>query len=99
MELTERTELLAVIRQKAESDELFKEHLLLNPQKAIEDFTGKPVGLSRNEVLEVNQLEDSSLVINISNSDNSVEDVELTEEELDIISGGGELPGLKLRSN
>ena len=90
MELTERTELLAVIRQKAESDELFKEHLLLNPLKAIEDFTGKPVDLSRNEVLEVNQLEDSSLVINISNSDNSVEDVELTEEQLDIISGGGD---------
>lgn len=97
MESTERTKVLETIRQKAESDNVFKQNLLSNPKKTIENFIGKALDLSENEVLEVSQLEDSSLLIKISNKDNCIDDVELSEEQLDIISGGGN-PGAVIRN-
>ena len=91
MELTKEQELFQTIVQKAWEDSAFKEELMVNPVNAIESLTGKRVKLSKGKTIVVRDQTDISIVyINIPAEPN-MDDMELNEEQLEIIAGGGEL--------
>lgn len=89
MELTEEQKLIQTIAQKASEDIVFKQSLITNPKKTIENFTGKDFNLPKEKTIKVYDQSDASIIyINIPPSQVE-EDVELSEEQLDFISGGG----------
>jgi hypothetical protein len=78
-------ELMQTLVQKAWESAEFKEQLLTNPEAAIEIATGiAPKG--KNIVVE-DQTDDSVIYINIPQRIN-LEELELTEEQLEMVSGG-----------
>ncbi len=97
MEITEAQKLFQTIAEKASEDIDLKESLLANPKAAIENFTGEELNLPEGKNIKVfDQSDATTLYINIPPSSEVEDDLELTEEQLDIISGGGD-PGVKLR--
>ena len=93
MELTavqkKSQELLQTIITKAWEDESFKQELIANPIKAIEKVTGERINLPEGKTLIVkDQTDDSVVYINIPAEPN-MEDLELSEEQLEVIAGGG----------
>lgn len=88
MEITQEQKLYAEIVQKAWEDAEFKKQLIQNPVNAIEQFTGKKLNLPEGKRFIVrDQTDDSAVYINIpakSNFDN----VELSTEQLEAVSGG-----------
>lgn len=89
MELTKEQELYQNIVHKAWGDATFKQELIANPLKAIEHFTGKRPNLPKGKTVVVRDQSDASTVyINIPVKQ-SMDDMELNEEQLEIIAGGG----------
>lgn len=93
MELTNKQkksqELLQTIIQKAWEDDSFKQELVANPLEAIEKATGERIHLPKGKTLIVKDQTDESIVyINIP-AEVNVEDMELNEEQLEVIAGGG----------
>ncbi len=89
MELTKEQKLFQTIVQKAWEDNDFKQELIANPLDAIESLTGVRLNLPQGKTIVVlDQTDDSVVYINIPVQPN-MEDVELTEEQLEIIAGGG----------
>lgn len=92
MELTKEQRLLNTILQKAWEDERFKSELIANPLKAIKQLTGQSIKLPAGKMMAVNDQTDTTIIhLNIPPKPD-MEDVELTEEQLDIVSGGGSTP-------
>ena len=92
MKLIKEQELFQKIVQKAWDDTSFMQELIANPIKAIEKLTGKPSNFPKNKTLVVRDQTDSSTVyINIPKQKN-MDDVELTEDQLEIVAGGGSIP-------
>jgi hypothetical protein len=90
MKLTKEQELFRTIVQKAWEDDTFKAELKANPLNAIEKLTGKRLNIPEGKTLVVHDQTDASVVyINIP-AELDMDDVELTEEQLEIISGGGD---------
>jgi hypothetical protein len=82
-------ELLQTIITKSWEDESFKQELIANPIDAIEKATGKRINLLKGKTLIVkDQTDDSVVYINIPAEPN-MEDLELSEEQLEVIAGGG----------
>ncbi|MBL4605174.1 MAG: NHLP leader peptide family RiPP precursor [Flavobacteriaceae bacterium] len=82
-------ELLQKILHKAWENEVFKKELLVNPIDAIEKATGERVNLPKGKTLVVRDQTDTSIIyINIP-AESSLEDMELNEEQLEAIAGGG----------
>ncbi|WBX76784.1 NHLP leader peptide family RiPP precursor [Tenacibaculum ovolyticum] len=91
MEITKEQKLFQTVVQKAWEDVSFKQELIANPVTAIEKLTGKKVKLPKGKTLIVRDQTDASVVyINIPEEPN-MDDMELTEEQLEIIAGGGEI--------
>lgn len=89
MEFTKEQKLFQSIVQKAWEDSAFKAELMTNPVSAIEALTGEQINLPEGKTIVVrDQTDDSVVYINIPAEPN-MEDVELNEEQLEIISGGG----------
>jgi len=91
MELTKEQKLFQTIVQKAWEDTAFKQELIANPVNAIENLTGKRVKLPDGKTIVVRDQTDASIVyINIPAEPN-MDDMELNEEQLEIIAGGGDI--------
>ncbi len=91
MELTKEQKLFQTIIQKAWEDAAFKQELIANPINAIENLTGKRVKLPEGKTIVVkDQTDDSVVYINIP-AESNMDDMELSEEQLEIIAGGGEI--------
>lgn len=93
MELTNKQknsqELLQKIITKAWENKTFKEELIANPLDAIEKATGERVNLPEGKTLIIkDQTDESTIYINIPAEPN-MEDMELSEEQLEVIAGGG----------
>ena len=92
MELTKKQKLFQTIVSKAWEDNAFKQELIDNPVSAIESLTGERLNIPEGKRVVVrNQTDASTVYINIPAEPN-MDDVELTEEQLEIISGGGDPP-------
>ncbi len=96
MELTNEQkksqELLQKVIYRAWEDEAFKQELLVNPIEAIKKATGETVYLPKDKTLIVrDQTNESTIYINIP-AESNMEDIELNEEQLEFIAGGGAWP-------
>ncbi|CAD0006899.1 MULTISPECIES: TOMM propeptide domain-containing protein [Flavobacterium] len=90
MEQKKEEEVLRLIISKAWEDINFRKSLVSDPIKAIEDLTGAKIVLPEGKTLVINDQTDKSKVyVNIP-SEPSIEDIELTEDQLEIIAGGGQ---------
>ncbi|WP_272149794.1 NHLP leader peptide family RiPP precursor [Tenacibaculum aiptasiae] len=89
MKLTREQKLLQTIIHKAWEDNSFKQHLIENPIDAIKNLTGENVKVPEGKTIVVRDQTDSSFIyINIPAEPN-MDDMELTEEQLEIVAGGG----------
>ena len=84
MEPTKEQKLFQTVVQKAWENTTFKQELIANPITAIENLTGKRVKLPEGKTVVVRDQTDASVVyINIPAEPN-MDDMELTEEQLEI---------------
>ncbi len=84
-------ELMKTLAQKAWESSTFKEQLIKNPVATIEQVTGKNVTMLVNKRIVVEDQTDESLIyFNIPAKPN-FDDLVLTEEQLETISGGTSL--------
>lgn len=92
MEFTQEQKFYAQIVQKAWEDAEFKKELVANPLAAIEKVIGKKLNLPEGKTLVVrDQTDDSTIYINLPAKAN-LDDVELTEKELEVVAGGYTTP-------
>lgn len=88
MELTNDQKILDAIVKKAWKDPAFKNDLITRPVATIESFLGRPIHLPEGKnIAFVDQTDSSTIFINIP-AEVNMDDVELNEEQLDIVSGG-----------
>jgi len=96
MKLTEQQqkaqEFLASIYTKVWKDTAFKQELIANPIATLNTFTGKTANLPTNKtVLVEDQTNPNHIYLNIPAKPN-LEDMELSEEQLEAVAGGFEWP-------
>lgn len=72
--------------EKAWKDTKFRDKLVTNPQETLEDFTGKDISKNIKIIVE-DQTDTSTIYLNIPRK-LRLEDLELSEKELELISGG-----------
>jgi hypothetical protein len=90
MEQKKEEEVLRLILSKAWEDVNFRKNLIANPISEIENLTGAKIVLPEGKTLVFNDQTDRSKVyVNIP-SEPDIEDIELTEKQLEIIAGGGQ---------
>ncbi len=77
---------LNTIINKCWEDATFKQELIANPTKAIEKLSGQPLDLKGKKIVVTDQTNPDTIHINIPANPN---DLELTEEQLELIAGGG----------
>lgn len=88
MQTTNDQQVLDSIVQKAWKDSTFKANLIANPRTTIETFLGHPMSLPADKnICFVDQTDATTVFINIPAEPN-LDDMELDEDQLDIISGG-----------
>lgn len=90
MEQKKEEEVLRLIISKAWEDVNFRKNLIDNPITAIENLTGAKIILPEGKTLVVNDQTDKSKVYMNIPVEPSIEDIELNEEQLEIIAGGGQ---------
>ena len=99
MEQKKEEEVLRLVISKAWEDSNFRKSLIADPIKAIENLTGAKIVLPEGKTLVVNDQTDKSKVyMNIPSVPN-IEDIELTEDQLEIIAGGGQTVWIDLVNN
>ncbi|KRD12435.1 TOMM propeptide domain-containing protein [Flavobacterium sp. Root901] len=99
MEQKKEEEVLRLIISKAWEDANFRKSLIADPVKAIENLTGAKIVLPEGKTLVVNDQTDKSKVYMNIPSEPNIEDIELTEDQLEIIAGGGQTVWLDLVDN
>ncbi|MBB4807375.1 hypothetical protein HNP38_002679 [Chryseobacterium defluvii] len=88
MELTQKQKLYTEIVQKAWEDATFKNELKANPLDAIEKLTGIRLNIPEGKTIVVqDQTDESTFYINIP-AEQKMEDIELSEEQLEMAAGG-----------
>jgi hypothetical protein len=81
-------ELLKILAQKAWESTTFKEQLIKNPVAVIEQVTGKDLrNLNDKRIVIEDQTDESVIYLNIP-AKVSLDELELTEEQLEQIAGG-----------
>lgn len=80
-------ELFKVLAQKAWESASFKEQLIKNPVAAIEQVTGKDLSDLNRRIVVEDQTDSSVIYINIP-AKIDFNELELTEEQLEMIAGG-----------
>ena len=94
MELSKEQELLQAVIAKAWEDESFKQELISAPVAAIEKLTGGKLQLPEGKTLVVrDQTDEQTIYINIP-TERSLDDLELSEEQLEAVAGGEALPAI-----
>ena len=94
MSNTKGQELLGALISKAWEDASFKEFLVKDPVAAIEQVTGKTLQLPEGQTIVVrDQTDESTIYINIP-AKAEIDDVTLTDEQLEQVAGGDVLIGL-----
>ncbi|KOP39316.1 NHLP leader peptide family natural product precursor [Flavobacterium sp. WLB] len=99
MEQKKEEEVLRLVISKAWEDSNFRKSLITDPIKAIENLTGAKIVLPEGKTLVVNDQTDKSKVYMNIPSEPNIEDIELTEEQLEIIAGGGQTVWIDLVNN
>lgn len=94
MELTleqkKAQEFLVGIYTKAWNDTKFKQNLIDNPIETLNAFTGKKINISNSKSVVVeDQTNPNHIYLNIP-AKPDLEDVELNEDQLELIAGGGD---------
>ena len=85
MELTQEQKVYNLVVEKAWEDAQFKKDLMLNPVETLEKFTGSKLNLTSGKTLVVNdQTDESKVYLNIPGKV-SIDTVELTEEQLEMV--------------
>jgi len=100
MNFTENTKeaqtIINNIIQKCWENDNFKNKFINNPVEAIEEFTGKKYKLPDNKVLKViDQSDENTIFLNIPRKGN-IDDLELTDKELEAVAGGSVLATIAL---
>lgn len=73
---------------KCWEDETFKNELISNPIDTIEKFIGKPINLPKGqELVIVDQEDKQNVYLNIPAKPN-LDNIELTDEQLEMVAGG-----------
>ena len=81
-------EFLSSIYSKAWKDKTFKKSLITDPIETLNKFTGKVANLPKDKTVIVeDQTNLNHIYINIPTKPN-LEDMELSEEQLEIVAGG-----------
>ncbi|AZA58226.1 NHLP leader peptide family natural product precursor [Chryseobacterium shandongense] len=89
MEFSQEQKTYAEIVQKAWEDAAFKKELVNDPVAAIEKLTGKKLNLPEGKKLVVrDQSDESAVYINIPSAPKNSVNAELSEEQLEAVSGG-----------
>ncbi|SMP25798.1 NHLP leader peptide family RiPP precursor [Chryseobacterium profundimaris] len=94
MEITQEQKMYAEIVQKAWEDAEFKNELVNSPIEAIEKLTGKKLNLPEGKKIVVrDQTDESVFYINIPAKPS--DDVELSDDQLEMVAGGMETGTIK----
>lgn len=89
-QITKGQELYLDLVHKAWESASFKEELIKNPKACIENLTGKKFGGPEGVRIVVDDQSDASCIyLNIPQK-GEIEDMELSEDSLDAVSGGGD---------
>jgi len=89
MDNTREEKILEQIIAEAWRNPTFKQELMANPQKAVKELTGENFNLPAGKTLEVcDQSKSGVLYLNIPPKP-SMDNVELTEDQLEVVAGGG----------
>jgi hypothetical protein len=80
-------ELLKTLAQKAWESTTFKEQLISNPEVAIEQVIGKKLTNFDKKIVVEDQTDESVIYLNIP-AQPKMDELELTEEELEQVAGG-----------
>jgi len=84
--------LISTVSSRAREDESFKNELMKNPIAALNSISDAVIILPQGKRIEVvDQTDNDVFYINISGQKNQ-EDVELTDAQLELVSGGGGFP-------
>ena len=87
MENTQEQKLYAEIVQKAWEDALFKKELIKNPEETIGKLINREDFTSQYKIIVEDQSDESNIFINIPRKIDASE-LELTTEQLEMVSGG-----------
>ncbi|WP_299833571.1 NHLP leader peptide family RiPP precursor [uncultured Tenacibaculum sp.] len=91
MKSTKDQELFQKIIVKAWEDDTFKQGLISNPINAIEGLTGEKLSVKEGKKLKVfDQTEKDVVYLNIPVKPD-IENLELTEEQLEAVAGGEDI--------
>ena len=82
-------ELIQILAQKAWENSTFKEQLIKNPISVIESVTGQKMQSDINVIVE-DQTDTSKIYLNIPRKVD-VNELELTDEQLEAVAGGTDL--------
>lgn len=91
MELTKNQAILQKVLERAWEDHDFKRKLVSNPIETIKSLTGEELDVPKDKNLVVLDMTDNSNVYIKIPSRDSIES-ELTEEQLELVAGGGTNP-------
>ncbi len=85
-----KQEIVEAVISKAWEDTNFRKELIADPYQAIEKLTGVKVVLPEGKSLVItDQTDKSKVYVNIP-AEPEVENMELTEEQLEAVAGGGQ---------
>ncbi len=86
-----KEQIIQTVISKAWEDVEFRKELLVNPVEAIERLTGVEVIVPEGkELVIVDQTDKSKVYVNIP-SEPEIDNIELTEDQLEAIAGGGQM--------
>ena len=88
MNLTKEQQLMQKVISKAWNDPTFKQELMDRPEEAIERLTGESISLPEGKRLEVYDQSNADVVYFNIPPEPDFEDVELTDEQLEVVAGG-----------
>jgi hypothetical protein len=88
MEITQEHRLNAQVIERAWDDAQFKNELMANPVSTMEKFTGHKINLPvGKKLMVIDQTDESTVYFNIPKK-LDVDELELTEEQLEMVAGG-----------
>ena len=86
-----KEQIIQTVISKAWEDADFRKELLASPVEAIEKLTGVEVVLPEGkELIIVDQTDKSKVYVNIP-AEPEMDNIELTEDQLEAIAGGGQM--------
>ncbi len=88
MELNQEQKLFSTVVQRAWEDPTFKQELIQAPEQTIRQATGEFFTLPEGKTLQVSDQSDANYAYLNIPPQPSMEDMELTDEQLEMVAGG-----------